>query len=320
LELAGWPVLIPDAPPLLAAHRASLDRQLADLDRRAAYLDDVAAEGGLRADLLMRMSAALVTNRTFLARLRELIGSLPEVSAIAASAPAADLDHDDLLAYFRRDWTAIPECLDEQATLEAATAGHLRSGGDLCAVLAAGTGRLAHALAQHFRQVAALDMSAPMTLAHRLVLDEDIDLYEVHEFQALSRSTVAVPYRASSAGVRRAQVHGAVADALHTPLATAACDAVVAAFFLDVVPLRDLLAEVRRILRPGGRFAVFGPLGYHFYRPEEMYSLEEARELVVAAGFSVVVDEIVPYAHLSSRSRLAGGGPNPVWSLVTIAD
>jgi SAM-dependent methyltransferase len=52
---------------------------------------------------------------------------------------------------------------------------------------------------------------------------------------------------------------------------------VVSIFFTDVIPLSKLLPEVRRVLRPGGRFISVGPLHYHFTDRAEWLTQEEVR-------------------------------------------
>jgi SAM-dependent methyltransferase len=66
----------------------------------------------------------------------------------------------------------------------------------------------------------------------------------------------------SEAELARARVRGlavAVADAGRLPLPDASADAVVMSMALMLVPLRPTLAEVRRVLRPGGTFIATVP-------------------------------------------------------------
>ncbi|MHB8494834.1 MAG: class I SAM-dependent methyltransferase [Casimicrobiaceae bacterium] len=79
------------------------------------------------------------------------------------------------------------------------------------------------------------------------------------------------------AGVRRAQAH-AVAEHIHNaefvscdaaalPFSDAAFDKVAAIDFVEHVPdsvLQEVLGEVRRVLRPGGRFAIYTPCATHY--------------------------------------------------------
>jgi SAM-dependent methyltransferase len=70
-----------------------------------------------------------------------------------------------------------------------------------------------------------------------------------------------------------------VGDALSLPVADASVDAVVSIFFSDVTPASKLLPEVKRVLRPGGRFINVGPLEYHFKGRAERFTREELRRV-----------------------------------------
>ena len=68
----------------------------------------------------------------------------------------------------------------------------------------------------------------------------------------------------SPAELRLARGRGlavAQADATRLPLADGAVDAVVCSMALQLLPLQPALAEVRRVLRPGGTFAATVPVG-----------------------------------------------------------
>jgi SAM-dependent methyltransferase len=53
-------------------------------------------------------------------------------------------------------------------------------------------------------------------------------------------------------------------DATTMPVPDHSCDAVVSVYTTDAIPLSSLLPELRRVLKPTGRFIHVGPLGYHF--------------------------------------------------------
>jgi ubiquinone/menaquinone biosynthesis C-methylase UbiE len=95
---------------------------------------------------------------------------------------------------------------------------------------------------------------------------------------ALSERELVEIHRA----VFRTEDHGTnvayvIADARALPIPDASLGAVVSIFFTDVVPLSKLLPEVRRVLRPGGRFISVGPLCYHFTDKAEWLTQEETR-------------------------------------------
>jgi SAM-dependent methyltransferase len=84
-----------------------------------------------------------------------------------------------------------------------------------------------------------------------------------------------------------ANVAYVVADALALPVADASADAVISIFFTDVAPASRLLPEVRRVLRPGGRFISAGPLLYHFQARAEQLTRAEMRYVLGEQGFDL---------------------------------
>ena len=107
-----------------------------------------------------------------------------------------------------------------------------------------------------------------------------------------------------------------IADALSLPIPDASLEAVVSIFFTDVIPLSRLLPEVRRVLRPGGRFISVGPLVYHFEDKAEWLTQEEMRfviqsrhEMAFESGDTVLE---IPYMDHPGAIRAI----NRMWSFV----
>jgi len=106
-----------------------------------------------------------------------------------------------------------------------------------------------------------------------------------------------------AAGLRRAHANVPsarllLADVCEIPIRDGACDAVVSANLLEHVP-DDVraLAEIHRVLRPGGRAAIIVPAGpgtYDYYdrflSHERRYARGELARKASAAGFGVVAD------------------------------
>ncbi|HVU51977.1 MAG TPA: methyltransferase domain-containing protein, partial [Polyangia bacterium] len=96
--------------------------------------------------------------------------------------------------------------------------------------------------------------------------------------------------RAPDGPVDDARFHFLLANGLAPPFAGATFDTIVTPWFIDRVPtdLPELLATLRRLLRPGGRWLNQGPL---LYPPEtplaRRYSRDEVVALATAAGFRV---------------------------------
>ena len=62
---------------------------------------------------------------------------------------------------------------------------------------------------------------------------------------------------------------------------------------MDIVPVKEHLEQVRRLLKPGGLFLNYGPLRYVRGDMDNMLSGEEILALFEAAGFEIVASATV---------------------------
>lgn len=89
-----------------------------------------------------------------------------------------------------------------------------------------------------------------------------------------------------------------LADALVAPFAPESLSAVVAPWFVDVCgsDLRDTMAGINGVLRPGGLFVLLGPLDFNTVL-SRTYSFEETQAAIAEAGFEVTTarHETLPY-------------------------
>jgi len=96
--------------------------------------------------------------------------------------------------------------------------------------------------------------------------------------------------KAPNGAIEEDRFHFILANGLEPPFAPETFDTVVTPWFIDLVPsdLRNFISEVRRLLKPGGRWLNLGPL---HYRPEvpltRRFAREEVFDLAVRAGFRV---------------------------------
>jgi SAM-dependent methyltransferase len=110
----------------------------------------------------------------------------------------------------------------------------------------------------------------------------------------------------SCASARRAGLRVARADVTRLPVADAAVDVVLCSMALQLLPLAPALAEVRRVLRPGGTFVATVPTS----RPMPVSdALCWARVLVAlrSQGLSYPNDD----ALAAPDDRFAAAGPRP---------
>lgn len=286
----------------LRAPQASLARQALELERSIHDMQlriDAAHSGAQRrperAVVRRLVEDALRNNLAILKVLRTAL--MPMISAeailtaaVTAKGSCSSYPADRLFSLLRRDWSFFSECESEIGTLLGALMSQLESRLSKNAnvlVLGAGVGRLAHELAARYKNVYAIELSAPLLICAAQLRQGPIHAYEVSTRHTRTGEDQAKPFTA-----RWPQKPGPAAklclmDATDLPFADGWADAVVSVYFTDVVPPRKLLPEVRRVLRPGGRFVHLGPLGYHFDDPDDHLSAAELLQEVAAHGFNV---------------------------------
>jgi len=176
----------------------------------------------------------------------------------------------------------------------------------------AGAGRLAYDLHQAG--------DAPLTLAtdfNPLLLAVAREMFagrelELYEFPIAPRGMQdhAVLRRLKSPGAARPGLALVAADALQSPFADGSFDTVVTPWFIDIIgePFARVAARVNLALKPGGRWINTGSLAFSRSAHADRIGLEEARELMPAAGFADVQvrETTLPYMRspASRHSRL----------------
>jgi len=190
-------------------------------------------------------------------------------------------------------------------------------------VLGGGAGRIASELTRDCDAVQVFDLSAAMALTfHWLRGGEltvhhpiDMNVRDVDELYPAIALTTVLPARDRPAHLDR--VDYAIADALRMPVADATFSAAVAVYLTDVVgSVTDLVREAHRVLVPGGAFVVFGTLGYADFRPAEMWTVAELRELLAEQGFAIAHEEWVTHALWPSRILVQTEAT--AWSFVAV--
>jgi len=326
----SYPVLLDRVPVLVDEPLAHVARTLASLERligehrgKVEHLDMLLARGTERDEALALLRTALIENARFLlARRAELVGLVPQDAPqpqVVSPRPDPSLGYlVDVFDFVRQDWSTTEDCREDVETIIATLRAGIRArvpAPRRAAFLGAGLARFASDLRGEVEQLIALDVSLMMALSHLALHDGEVRLFEINERIAYDLAGLARPITASAKS--SAPIDYCVADARQMPFADASLDLVVSAFFTDVVPLSALLREVRRVLAPGGAFIHFGPLGYHFYMPEEMWTVEEARQVFARHGFELQDEAWVPVWLQRSSARMSNTRVD-AWSFVAV--
>jgi uncharacterized protein YbaR (Trm112 family)/SAM-dependent methyltransferase len=168
------------------------------------------------------------------------------------------------------------------------------------AVYGAGAGRLAldvhRSLSPEY--TLALDLNPlPFLIAERLLRGESLELDEF-PVSPTTDTFMTVRQRLCAPTPANDRLRFAFADALQPPLAPGTVDAVLTPWFIDAIPidLRETLASINRVLRPGGLWIQIGPLNFDTVL-SRTYLIEEVLELTERAQFRVLshFKERTPY-------------------------
>jgi carnosine N-methyltransferase len=296
-------LLAEEADLAQAAARTGISRELAKLDRMRKSLESARWFPAEREAVRLEMLRGVVVNSGTLATLaRQLARPSMEEQVVE---PETYQTASVVMSYVLRDWANEAVSEQQVAAIESAVARALPANLESVAVLGAGACRVANDLTGVFEHVLAFDKSPTMLVAYDLLRRSSLEWFvispancETPEQQVRSVVVSAETRRLGIFGTPRPErLTLAVADATELPIATQSMSAVVSIFFTDVVPLSTLLPEIKRVLRVGGHFIHFGPLGYHFKEEMHGLSLREVRSAFVRAGFDSVVDNFVPLVH-----------------------
>jgi SAM-dependent methyltransferase len=217
------------------------------------------------------------------------------------------------IAFFHRDWSWLERAEDEIATiLETVFAQVDRFADDVDSVLipGAGAGRFAFEMAGKYDNCLAFDYSIYMAQIFYDLLQGDLSLHRVNfRSNVINTEDVVVEYKLSldapgstriKSQLKTGNLSYFVGTALDVPLPGNSLSAIACLYFIDIVPLKEHLNEIRRMLKPGGLFINFGPLRYMRGDVANMLSGEEILSLFKESGFDILHHDIVTNTQLAS--------------------
>jgi|GEM_PF-7131539 len=161
------------------------------------------------------------------------------------------------------------------------------------AFLGFGTGRFAAEFADQFDALWGVDSSFGQIAQFSSLLERAISLWEVNTKNQVNSKKLAKKVTASVPDKLKSKskaINYIWADTLNSPFKDNHFDWIVSIYFSDVKPLPKLLAEVKRILKPGGYFLHYGPLHYHFNKIEHHYAYDEFKQFFVDNKFEILYD------------------------------
>ena len=321
----GLPILVADPSWLLVDQITGTRVIELRAERALAQVEQLLERPGHRREAaLQRMARGMKINLELVRRWgATLAACMPAATSYARQVqpnPPGATAAIGALRYAINDWGHAPANEQGHAIVLASLRAHLAPyDRSAVAVLGGGAGRIACELARDCDAVQIFDLSAAMALIcssvrrGELVVHHPIDM-NVRDVEDLYP---AVTLTAELPAAQLARVDYAIADVLRMPVADGAFTAAVAVYLTDVVgSVTDLLREVHRVLAAGGVFVGFGTLGYSDFRPAEMWTAAELRELLVEHGFAIAHEEWV--THRLWPSRILVETQATAWSFVAV--
>jgi SAM-dependent methyltransferase/uncharacterized protein YbaR (Trm112 family) len=314
------PVLLKSPYEYLAKMYIHYENYIKQQDGEIRKIAVAASSNLFRMPILSAFQEAIRRNTAWVSALQEEI--LPHLS-IKALAAAAGQPHGDeggsyltTLSYLQRDWGWTPEGESELAILEGALFAQLKTlstEADSVLVLGAGAGRVAWDLRQLYDQVYATDMSLTMAYHFYQLLSGDLEFFELstnnlrRSADAVRRHIASLRPQGSGKGAPGScdNVSYFIGDAQNIPLPDRSLSAIISTYFTDLIPLRNLLPEVKRTLKEGGLFVHIGPLEYHFIDLNDSLAADEIKAVFTSNGFTIVYEAEIPTAHLRSSASMS---------------
>lgn len=305
------PVLLKEPTAYLASAYLTLDRQIRADEQKFEQVAGQAANYPLSAKRLAAIAEAERHNHQIF---EELLNDIdPHVSkrdlSAATDRPRSSV-YMTLLEYLKRDWCWTAGGEQEINITKDTLAPILENLGtlDKALMMGGGMGRLAFELADFFEQITVIDYSLGMSHLFQKLLDEDVAVYDIIN-KNLEEGENALKLRKASISpdgkgfgeTQRAKVTHYVADAKETPVPDDDLSVYFSIYFTDVLPLSQLLPEVKRVLKDQGYYIHFGPLDYHFDDAAEMYSGDELIEYFAKEGFKLLTSSSVTTNHCETE-------------------
>jgi SAM-dependent methyltransferase/uncharacterized protein YbaR (Trm112 family) len=300
----GVPWLMPDPSSARLEWRNRWQMALADLERRhRAARDALAKNPSLSTRVrLEQLAEGYAAQQRSIRTLLKSLGlaqpaDLETYIALKTRLPTA-LGLNSYEANVFRDWVwGTKENKAARTEVNRALLGLERQS---VLVLGAGAGRLAYDLHQHPDEdldngtgtgsTVALEINPYLAaVLQRMVAGDSLNLTE---FPMAPRSGTcsAMERTLKAPSPVREGFEVVLADALHAPFAAGSFDVVITPWLLDVIDAKTtaVMAEVNRLLKPGGHWIYHGSLAFN--RPDvvENVNLEELLELADDCGFENV--------------------------------
>lgn len=258
-----------------------------------------------------QLAQGIALNTEMIRDIQAQIKPYTDLDKVAITRESHDLNYLSNFDYIRRDWSGQQAAEQEIATIVRIAEELIREHAtDLehAVFLGSGTARVAWELKDVFGACFSLDNAITMVAMFNELMHRDLQLSEINYTNVADTGNNSVPYTASlTASSKKASpdFFHFVGDARFQPFADQSVSVLCSIYFTDLLPLRILLPELKRVLKPGGLFFHFGPLHYHFPDIEDMLTAGEVKEAFLQEGFELLHEAWMPLSHHASTVSLS---------------
>jgi carnosine N-methyltransferase len=299
----GLPILIPHAHTTLIQSYLTLKKELVMVEHLVEHAK-LRANSAHHYEQISKLCSASLHNKKLLLSIADMLSLNFSVDDLFLylygkrpnkEQPRVLTDYLDFynnFKYLRHDWAGLPECEESIAIVENNVSSLIKKhceNNELALVLGAGAGRYGYDLASLFKNTIAVDLSIVMGSLYQCVSKADTKFYVISPNNAQTNANQVVELIASkkyATGNPNNNFNYYIADATVLPFKNNSVSAVISIYFTDMVPFNELWKEVSRVLRPGGIFIHYGPLGYQFAlnNMAEWYTVEGLKKYLMSLG------------------------------------
>jgi SAM-dependent methyltransferase len=316
-RLGSLPVLLREPEIYLQSCRAQLDLLEKQAARTIQSIEEQLTSGDVLPATRQRCLAMIDAIREQTTDIQSVLIPFRTISG-SHSMPEQNQTPAPLqyIHYLYRDWgwPSEPNGENERAL---AAVQHVAEGNSFghMLVLGAGACRLAYDLHRldATSETIVLDIDPFLfTAAHQVIRGGLVTLREANaEIDEVDQVVKEWILKAPHGAIGEDRFHFMLADGLEPPFAAETFDTVVTPWFIDLVPsdLRNLISQVHRLLKPGGRWLNLGPLRYKPGAPViRRFAREEVFDLAARCGMPIYKwrTETMPYlvSKLNGRGKI----------------
>jgi len=310
------PLLLQDPEASLAAAHS---QHQALIDSNEKWLENVrdASRRQPERELLGQAIRAYESNNVYLKRLQTSVERHLGIQKIDELKEEDRLpkqyDFEEGIVFSHRDWCWSPGAEAEIAKIANTirdVVTDFADDVDRVLVPGAGAGRFACELATTYDSCLAFDYCVYMAQIFYDIVAQDVTLYKVNLRSNVTKTEDVVVEDTLSldapgddrirAALEQGRLSYFITNALDLPFPGNALSAIACVYFIDIVPLKTHLNEIRRTLKPGGLFINIGPLRYMRGDTANMLSGEEILDLFRNSGFDILAEGTVTNTQLTS--------------------